>query len=410
MTRTTAHSVAGSSVMRVLVASMRRSADGAAVITSDAAAVAAAAEPTALARATALHGVNHRVLDWLEAVAPDHPAVGVLAQRNRESASLDMRVRGALRIACATLGDARIPVIAMKGPVLSAMAGGNAIRQYGDLDLLVSPEDIGRAADALADVGAVVMPLEGWRRLLEKRHGQIPIRLPLGVWLDLHWHLSSQRSHRRSFAIDPAVALLSRSERFTLRGDEVSVLDGVDMLLHTAGHAGWSGGDCLGWLVDVDSVVRWASGRPQGLDWDAVVARALQWRVGPLVGDMLARTATVTGCEVPVDVIRRLDSGAVSRLLHTVERMSPLLRESPPPRGLSRIVRFDARATLPASLMSMTSRFATAAVRRVRGVPTDMAEPVFSVPGAGDDEWRDRYLAFAVAEGSPRFSGSLLKR
>lgn len=394
-----AKGVADSPVMRALVASVRRTADGAANVTSGAASVAAAAEPTALATATALHGVNHRVLDWLEAVAPDHPAVRILEGRNREAARLDLRVRGALRIACTTLGDAGIAVAAMKGPVLSAMAGGKAIRRYGDLDLLVSPEDLGRAADALAEAGAVVMHLEGWRQLLEKRHGQIPIQLPFGVSLDLHWHLSSQPSHRHSFAIDPATVLLSRSERFMLRGDEVSVLDGVDMVLHTAGHAGWSGGDRLGWLVDVDSVVRWASGRPLGLDWDEVVARAMKWCVGPFVGDMLAHTAAVTGCEVPIEILRTLQRGGVSRLLRTVERVSPLLRVAPPARGLSSLLRHDLLATFPSSLANVTGRFTAAAVRRARGLPTDTVEPTFSVPPEGDEQWRDRYLAFARDDG-----------
>ncbi len=401
MTSTRANGVADSPVMQVLVASVRRTADGKAVITPDAAGVAAAAEPAALAKATALHGVNHRVLDWLEAVAPDHPVVGVLAERNREAARLDMRVRGALRIACASLGAADVAVAAMKGPVLSAIAGGNAVRRYGDLDLLVSPEDLGRAADALADAGAVVMPLEGWQLLLESRHGQIPVRLPLAVSLDLHWHLSSQQSHRNSFAIDPAAVLLARSERFRLHGEEVSVLDGVDMVLHTAAHAGWSGGDRLGWLVDVDSVVRWASARPHGLDWDEVVARAMKWRMGPLVGDMLAHTVAIAGSDVPVEVLRNLDRGGVSRLLRTVERVSPLLREERPVRGLSTLVRNDVLATLPASLASVTGRFAAAAARRVRGLPTDTVEEIFSAPPAGDEDWRDRYLAFAREEGSP---------
>ena len=44
----------------------------------------------------------------------------------------------------------------------------------------------------------------------------------------------------------------------------VPVLGTEDMVLHAAAHAGWSGGERLGWLVDVDSVVR-----AGGIDWDS---------------------------------------------------------------------------------------------------------------------------------------------
>ena len=379
--------------MRVLVAAVQNHP----ISPTDAASLAAAADPDALFDGCRKHTITHRVLDWLQAWAPDHPTTAMLDETNRSAALLDLRVRGALRSAVGALHDAGIGFVAMKGPVLASIAGGSAIRPYADLDMLVAPEDLEATANALASAGSTVMPYSGWKYMLQQRHGQIPVILPMRVSLDLHWHLCSEPFRRAATSVESARDLIGRAETIDLKGKPVPVLNRVDMLLHTAAHAAWSGGDRLSWFVDVDSVVRWASAAPGGLDWDLVVSRAQAWGVAPFVNDMLTRTAAVIGTAVPTEVTHALGHNSVSRMLRVVERISPLHADRQD-HAMARLVRVEVRRNLSATLASVSGRYGNAVLRRVRRDSIEDGES--PVVGRDDEQWRLPYMEFARTDGS----------
>ena len=352
-------------------------------------------DPDVLLAASRAHGVDHLVLDWITIVAPDHGSVKVLRRRNDDAARFHLRALAALRGAGRALESAGVRYLAVKGPVLATLAPTASSRAYGDLDLLVAPGQLEVALDALTDTGAALSDSAQWRVLLESEHAQVPMILPVAMPLDLHWDLCSRPHMRRSWTVEGAEALLSRSGSLNTAAGAVPTLDWNDMLIHTAGHAGWSGGDRLGWLVDVDSVVR--SGQ---VDWDIVVNRTRAWGLDALVGDVLYRTGVLLHTAIPTEVTRALRGGALGSLLRTSDRLFPMTGIYDG-QSASRLLRLDARTGLSSTLGVVTRRTVGAVSRRVRsGGADDLAEPSES----NDENWRRPYLSFASG-GSVRRAG-----
>lgn len=353
----------------------------------------AAVDPVALVAASRSHGVDHLLHDWMTIVAPDHGAVPVLRRRSDEAARFHLRALGALRGAGNALDAAGVGYVAVKGPVLATLARTSSCRAYGDLDLLVSPRHLEIALDALTRTGAAMSESAQWQVLYESQHAQVPMTLPLGVALDLHWDLCSRPHMRTSWTVEGAETLISRAGSLDTAVGAVPVLDRADMLLHTSGHAGWSGGDRLGWLVDVDSVVRSGS-----IDWDTVVNRTRLWGLEALVGDVLNRTGHLLGTPIPYEVTRALRGGALGSLLRSSDRLFPMTGEYDG-GSASRLLRLDARSGLASTLGVVARRAYGAASRRTRPVdPIDVVEP----RRPDDENWRRPYLSFATTGAAPR--------
>ncbi len=377
----------GDALLSCLLAAARRDTEPSAY------ASLAVTDPVALVAASRSHGVDHLLHDWITIVAPGHAAVPLLRRCSDESARFHLRALGALRSAGTALDAAGVAYVAVKGPILATLARTSSVRAYGDLDLLVSPKQLEIALDALARTGAEISESARWKVLYESEHAQVPMTLPLGVALDLHWDLCSRPHMRRSWTVEGAEALILRSALLHTAVGEVPVLDRADMLLHTAGHAGWSGGDRLGWLVDVDSVVR--SGP---VDWDTVMNRTRRWGLEAHVGDVLQRTGRLLGTPIPIDVMKSLRGGALGSLLRMSTRLFPMTGEF---HGGSapRLLRLDARSGLASTLPVVARRAYGAVSRRAHPVdPVDVVEP----RRVDDETWRGPYLSFATTGSAPR--------
>ena len=350
-------------------------------------------DPVTLTTASGSHGVDHLMLPFMKAVAPDHATVPILQKRNNDSARFHLRSLAALRAAGLALTDAGVNHVAFKGPILATLTPSTSSRGYSDLDLMVSPQNLGRAVSVLEGAGASLSPGAGWKRLLKTAHAQVPMVLPLSVPLDLHWHLCSQPHMRRAFTVEPADALIDRSITMDTAAGPARVLGWNDMLVHTASHAGWSGGDRLGWLADVDAVVR--SGC---VDWDIVVVTTRAWGLSALVGDILRRTCEALDTPIPVEVISALRGGGLGALLRSTERLIPMTSERNT-RSARRMLRMDVRSGMASTLGALTRRTGAAAARRARQRsldPIDVGEP----RPADDEDWRQPYFAFALSESS----------
>ena len=273
----------------------------------------------------------------------------------------------------------------MKGPVLNELRPGPLVRPYSDLDVLIDPSTLEAALDALLASGAA--PIDGWlwQHLLETEHGQVPLVLAFGTSLDLHWHLCSRPSLRWNFEIDAPATLLSRSVPFDVGGSPVPVLSPVDMLLHTASHATWSGGDRLVWSIDVADVVGWFD-----FDWDTVVRRAHAWGVGNLVSEALRQAVNEAGAVVPPGVIDALRIGGWGRVLATLDR--PRLRAFLGRHDLATLLRTDMRGDTGTSARLFRGRVRNALRRRV-----GTAEPDPFLPEERADS-RARYFELVERE------------
>jgi hypothetical protein len=205
-----------------------------------------------------------------------------------------------LRVLAGVLDGTGAPWALVKGPVLAHGAYGDAaLRQVGDLDVLVDPA---RFAALVGTLEAAGMPVDdrNWSFLLATGAGQLHLVLPGGSDVDLHWSLLFTRGERARYPI-PTAELLARRRTVELAGLAVPTLDPADTVVHLALHAAKEGADRLGWLVDLErAIAAWP------VDWDALVARAAAWGVGLPVATVLQRAALEVGAGVPAPVLRRL--------------------------------------------------------------------------------------------------------
>jgi hypothetical protein len=144
-----------------------------------------------------------------------------------------------------------IVAIALKGPALALSAWGDIkLRQFNDLDLLVRPDDAGRAAEVLVAAGY-------WPRTFDRKNPANSLARgcedefiqPGSPWMiDLHWEL-----HPSNFSYGPsAAAIWRRAESVQLENTDVPILAPGDLVLYLAVHSAKHGWTSLGWVSDFD--------------------------------------------------------------------------------------------------------------------------------------------------------------
>lgn len=260
------------------------------------------------------------------------------------------------------------PWVVLKGPVLSELAHPvPGLRPYGDLDLLVDPQD-------LEDVVHVLQGLD-WRlqdtnhRLLQRAvPGELHLRSPSGIDMDLHWSITNARAARQWLPVSTSHLLARRVVRSVGRL-QLPTLDDVDLLLHLCLHAARSGADILLWLLDVDI---WVRRHPAAVEHLHTRARAVG--AGPACGVVLARARSVFGTPVAADTLAALlGSGVWPSLAAAVDRVQPVtgLRS---PRNLPRLI---ARATRAEGTQSLQELGRKSLLALLQSVATRRGESVY---------------------------------
>ncbi len=162
-----------------------------------------------------------------------------------------------------------IRAIPYKGPMLAQSVYGDvALRNFGDLDFLISPADFEPARHALGELGyrpsSDLSPAverfwlrNGYERSFDSAAGKYLV--------ELQWGLLP-----RFFAVDFRVEdLLARSRPASLGGREVLGLSAEDSLLVLCLHAAKHLWMRLIWICDIAETMR-----TQKMDWSIVEARA----------------------------------------------------------------------------------------------------------------------------------------
>lgn len=298
------------------------------------------------------HHVEDGLLLAFEQFAAAPPAiVEELAEGHRRRAVQQLIADLDLVTVRSALDAAEVPWLVVKGPVLAELAYPNpALRPYGDLDIVVAQSHFDTAVHLLEQAGARVVD-RNWELVIREKRGQLHLALTAGTVGDLHWHLVNHVWQRHAMDV-PMAEIFERARRVELSVGPVHTLDPVDTLLHVSLHAALSGGHRLRWLADVARLV--AVDRP---DWDDVVRRAHDWRIGPSVGTVLERARRLVGADVPPDVPEAL---LRTRLHHAAgwvaERSTPHLRPGEVSAGTiwAQSVRSRLRPTLGALLRRVT--------------------------------------------------------
>ncbi len=276
--------------------------------------------------------VHHRVLGhlWPSRAHLDPQTAAEVEAAHGAAVERHLRALSDLLTWRSLMDAAGIAWMVVKGPAVAARYARPDARTWGDLDLLVAPEDLGAALTAVTGAG--------WH-LADRNHtllarvvpSEVHVVAPSGTVVDLHWSLTSTRVRSRGVGTTTA-GLFERSGEMDVGGVTVPTLGDADTLVHLCVHAAASGGDRLGWLVDVAAC---APTDPGG--WRAVVGAARRWSSQRAVAGMLVRTAgalgagavDTTGALAAAAVLRRGDGGRWGAgLQRAVEGFFPPMRSA----------------------------------------------------------------------------------
>jgi Uncharacterised nucleotidyltransferase len=220
-----------------------------------------------------------------------------------------------------------LPAIPYKGPVLAASAYGNlALREFGDLDILVHKRDVPRAKDLLSAAGYQpqyrLTPTQE-SAFLRYNCEHAFVHEDDGCMVDLHWAITERFF---SFPLDPE-CLWERLHRVPLGGSDVPTFSPEDLLLILCVHGSKNAWERLKYICDVAELIR----THRDMDWRRVVERA--GRLGSqrmlFVGLLLARD--LLEMPLPDEVSRKAHADpAVEALVRGIgERLFQRIDHSP---------------------------------------------------------------------------------
>lgn len=205
--------------------------------------------------AVARHRVAPLLADHLDPLGlPADVRRGLSALRDRERRGALAQIRLTAQVA-GLLGD--VDHLFFKGVALAVRTTGDpAARGDGDVDVIVSPDRLGDAADALVAAGWTVRPTYtsdqaawAWRY---QRWGAHEMAFDLdGHTVDLHWRLDPTYD-----GLPPFEDLWARREPLRVGPVHLDTLSAADAFTHTLRHAARDGWESLRSLVDVHRLAR----------------------------------------------------------------------------------------------------------------------------------------------------------
>ena len=272
----------------------------------------------------------HGVLAHVAACASDARAAipqevrQELQERQRTQNFQTLRLTAELFRILEFFGEAKIPSLVIKGPVLAMQAYGDpAMRGYGDLDLLVRQRDIRRATEVMLEAGfEAAVPL----RAIDagKIPGQYLFSKPDSKLLvELHNDLTLRYFPRPL----PIEDFFSRHVRVQLDAHEAPAPAVEDELVLICIHGAKHFWERLIWIADVAALVM----RQTEMDWERAEASASAVRAGHLL-DMGLRLATeLLKARLPENVQSRVQEDATAtQLVKRVLRWLPAAGNTPP--------------------------------------------------------------------------------
>lgn len=338
---------------------------------------------TAAARA---HGLEA----WLAACAPaTDQAWSALAEQRTRFLAARMRANAVLQDVRRLLEYVDCPWVVLKGPSLEYGAYPRPdLRHSVDLDVLVPPQQFGLVLETLEHDAGFRLVDRNWPVIAEEFPGQLRLRSPRGILVDLHWSVFNDQRVRRRFRLSTN-RMLESAEWLDPPG--IPVLDQASQLIHLGIHAAVSGANRLLWLLDCCLVARKIE------DWNAVVAEAERVGAGRLLALVLARSKCIWDVSTPEWVLQRLAGG---RSLLAADRAIgswTLGGRDPDSPGLARAWARSTRSTQTETLLEFTRHVMGRLVglvgrRAEHSHVLDVDDPRSALYPVVDEDSRRRYV------------------
>jgi hypothetical protein len=255
----------------------------------------------------------YRGMQTIDADLVPPPVWAELQHHFHANAQRNLLLGGTLLRLLRSLARHNIHALPYKGPVLAVAAYGNlALRQFGDLDILVRQQDVERAKDLLL--------AQGYRWWEQRPHTLLPrqrkvyelISADGQVLVELHWAITSSTFY---FPLDPA-RLWERLETVVLLETPVRTLTPEHLLLILCIHGAKHHWHRLAWICDIAALLHVAA----GMDWEHLLEQAdrLGCRRMLLLGVFLAQMLLGKSLSEPVRH-RLYADAAIPRLAREVQ-------------------------------------------------------------------------------------------
>lgn len=265
------------------------------------------------------HGVMPLLYQSLNTTCPEAVPETILSQLRDDfhaNAQRNLFLTGELLKLLKLFEANDIPAIPLKGPILAASTYGNlALRQCGDLDILVQKQDVLRVKDLLVSQGYEPWSFSNAQEIahLESETEHMFVRSDKKVSVDLHWELM------RRYASFPLYFdhLWKYQEHVTLAGTSVSNLSVEDLLLFLCAHGTKHCWESLGWICDIAEMVR----AHQKLNWIKLTQQAHMLGSERMLFLGLLLANDCLGIALPAEIKKRIQTDlAVRSLADQVQR------------------------------------------------------------------------------------------
>lgn len=217
-----------------------------------------------------------------------------------------------------------IPVITQKGPALAHLLyGDSAMREFGDLDLLVRPIDVPRAVGALTELGYeknLKLSPRQEKAYLRSGYEYVFGRGTERNLIELQWNLLP-----RFYAVDMDIEhLFARSQKHEFDGCQARMLGLEDQFMFLCVHAAKHQWAQLGMIRDIAAMARF------DLDWKLVFREARRLGILRLVAVSLLLTDVLLGCDLTEQVTGLREIAAAQKLVAGIHGQITAMCEIPP--------------------------------------------------------------------------------
>lgn len=199
-----------------------------------------------------------------------------------------------------------IPALPYKGPVLAASAYGDlALREFGDLDVLVRKEDVLRAREVVASLGYQPQHQVGGNQeaAFLRYERQYPFVRGDGSMVELHWRVVPRSL---SFLLG-SENFWERAIRVPLGGSRVSTFATEDALLILCLHGCAHFWERLGWIRDIATLID----ASKSLDWERLMDRAEALNIKRMLLLSLFLAHDLMGMNLPESIVREIGNDRV---------------------------------------------------------------------------------------------------
>jgi hypothetical protein len=239
-------------------------------------------------------------------LSPNRDIPSIVMQKLRAmylaNAARNIRIYYQLTQILATLRNARIPVIVLKGTHLAEQVYGNiALRPMGDIDLLIREEDVLKAVEILKTINYT--PSRQFQFDVERAsHCHLP---PLsqsgGIGIEIHWNLM-----RPIYPITMNMSeLWQHAQPALIAGIETLVLSSEDLLLYLCIHTSVQHRFTMG-LQPFCDIVEVLRRYRETINWEQVQRHVMAWGTSKCVYLTLYLARELLGIAVPEEILNTL--------------------------------------------------------------------------------------------------------